>query len=95
MRDPIETVSDLTALEHLDINAQDRMGRTILHYAALDGAIVTAKYLLQREADPEICDADGNNVFQLALLGGQVSFGARHIPHPERSVQFNQHCIVI
>jgi len=70
--EPVEIVSDLFDAVHPAVNARDAFGRTALHYAALNGAIVTAKYLLQRGADANIEDKDGNDVFQLAIVGGQV-----------------------
>lgn len=75
-RDPIEVVSDLQTVRGISINVADKWKRTPLHYAAMDGSIVTSKILLQHGGQAHARDCDDNDVFQLALLGAQVRLGS-------------------
>ncbi|EGD75621.1 hypothetical protein PTSG_06688 [Salpingoeca rosetta] len=79
--DPIEIVSDICSLETLDLDVADTYGRTPLHYASLYGAILSARYLIKRGADPNKEDQDGNTALQLALIGHQVNYAALLLDH--------------
>ncbi len=48
------------------INGLDKMGRTILHYAAISGEMNSCIYFLQNGANREITDSNGDSSFSLA-----------------------------
>lgn len=73
-RDPIELVSDMCALDGLVVDHVDKYGWSPLHYAARCGAIISTRYLLQRGADINRPNGDGNTPLQLALLGRHVNY---------------------
>eukprot|EP00043_Microstomoeca_roanoka_P020328 m.244374 g.244374 ORF g.244374 m.244374 type:complete len:1483 (+) comp17147_c7_seq2:978-5426(+) len=79
--DPIEIVSDICSLEGLQLDLADVFGRTPLHYASLSGAILTARYLIKRGAQPNKEDRDHNSALQLALIGHQVNYAALLLDH--------------
>lgn len=66
--DPIETVSSLCEFD-LKINIADSWGNTPLHYAAQRGSTISSLYLIQRGADLEAKNEDGNTPLGLGLLG--------------------------
>jgi hypothetical protein len=51
------------------VEVPDVFGRSAVHYAAMLGAQICAKYLLQRGASLHSTDENGNQPFQHALLG--------------------------
>ena len=65
----------------LDLDVPDKFGRTPLHYASVYGAILTARYLIKRGADPNREDGDKNTALQLALIGHQVNYAALLLDH--------------
>ena len=60
----IHAIQDLV-LRGFDINQRDRNGRTLLHFAALNGNIYRVRDLLALNADPSICDNNGNRPQQV------------------------------
>ena len=60
----IYAIQDLVEVG-FDINQRDRNGRTLLHFAALDGDIYRVRDLLALNADPSIRDNDGNRPQQV------------------------------
>ncbi|KAG2374682.1 hypothetical protein C9374_010426 [Naegleria lovaniensis] len=72
--DPIELVSDMCNFEGLEMDIVDHMSRSPLHYAALRGATISSIFLIQRGAELNRKDEDGNTVTNLALLSSKVDF---------------------
>jgi len=66
--DPIETISSLCAIDGILLDEPDVFGKAPLHYAALRGATISSLYLLQRGADIERADVDGNTPLGLCVL---------------------------
>ncbi len=56
----------LLSVPKININYQDRFGRTVLHYAALNGLFELAEELLRMNADTSIKDDEGNTAAMLA-----------------------------
>lgn len=79
--DPIEMVSNLCAVDGIDVDVADAAGRTPLMHAALAGAVISTRYLLQRGADVTKRDLCGNSAFGLALLRGHVNYAVLLINH--------------
>ena len=65
--DPIEAVSLLCAKSSLDIDVPDKWLKTPLHYAAQRAALVSTFYLLERDANLESTDINGNTALGIAL----------------------------
>lgn len=61
----------MLAIEDLDLNIQDKWGKTPLHYACRHGSTMSAIYMLQRKADLNIKDIFGNKPLGIALLYSQ------------------------
>mmetsp|Transcript_25459 Transcript_25459/g.44294 ORF Transcript_25459/g.44294 Transcript_25459/m.44294 type:complete len:698 (-) Transcript_25459:62-2155(-) len=62
----------LLKYEAVVIDSRDRLGRTALHIAALNGASECISLLLQREANPEIKDFSGRLAVEWAIELDQV-----------------------
>ncbi len=56
--------------EGVNINAKNKSGRTILHYAAGGGHPGMVQFLLQKGADAKIVDNEGYNALDCALQRG-------------------------
>lgn len=67
-RDPIEIVSNMLAIEDLQLNVADKWGKTPLHYACQYGSNISALYMIQRGADFKIKDIFGNSSLGVSLL---------------------------
>ncbi|KAJ3055438.1 hypothetical protein HK097_010471 [Rhizophlyctis rosea] len=72
--DPIEVLSWLVELPAIQLDSKDKFGRTPLHYAARLGAFTSSSYLLERGANIEGADGDGNTPLQVALLYRHIDF---------------------
>jgi ankyrin repeat protein len=58
-------------LEHgADINAQNQIGRTPLHWASIKGALEVVRLLLEHGSDVEVEDYDGKTALEFAADGG-------------------------
>jgi len=64
--DPIETISSLTVLPGIDVNAKDASGVTALHLAAIRGASISCLKLLKAGAKSED-EFQGNTALGLAM----------------------------
>ena len=53
-------IFDWTLANGADVNFQDRIGYTALHFAAQNNSFEYAKLLIDNGADPNILDAHGN-----------------------------------
>lgn len=60
------------ARQIIDINAQDRYGKTALHRAIEDGDIEEVERLLQRGAKIDILDANNNTAVSLAVENPRI-----------------------
>lgn len=61
-------------LEHLDINAKDRLGVTALHYlATIDNSIEVFKLMVSKGADVTVKDKENNTVIHYAIKHKNVS----------------------
>jgi len=67
-RDPIEIVSNMLAINDLELNKQDKYEKTPLHYACQHGASISALYMIQRGADFKLKDIFGNSPLGISLL---------------------------
>ncbi|CAK0762960.1 conserved hypothetical protein [uncultured Gammaproteobacteria bacterium] len=63
------SVADLFLRADGDINAQDKEGRTLLHFAAFQGNKESIRYLLDHGARRDIKDTDGKTAYDHALHG--------------------------
>ena len=63
----LETVMLLTKVLTLDINKQDKYGRTALHYAAVQVLPQMVKYLINEGADWSVKDKDAETALEYAL----------------------------
>lgn len=52
-----------------DVNGQDEKGQTVLHHAAIEGHAGFIAQLLERDADPQICDYKGMIPLFYAIIG--------------------------
>jgi ankyrin repeat protein/predicted DNA-binding WGR domain protein len=68
--DPIESVNSLLAKKNLKVDEQDIFGNTPLMYAAQRGALVSALYLIDREADIDARNLEGNSILAVAMISG-------------------------
>jgi ankyrin repeat protein/predicted DNA-binding WGR domain protein len=68
--DPIETVSNIISREHVAVDVRDKWGNTPLNYAAQRGAVISALYLMNHEANINNVNADGNTPLHECLLNG-------------------------
>ncbi|XP_046451149.1 serine/threonine-protein phosphatase 6 regulatory ankyrin repeat subunit B-like [Daphnia pulex] len=68
----LATTTDIISLilkgSLVDINSRDVSGMTALHYATGASNIITARYLLEKGADPTIRDKNEVSPFQLAAM---------------------------
>jgi len=65
--DPVETVTSLLGIPECDHGAKDKWNDTPLHYAAQSGATICTIYLLNRGAEKDAKDNDGNTPLALAM----------------------------
>lgn len=63
----LDSVVRIMLIRGADPDAQDRAGRTLLHFAAATGRTDMLKTLLDRKANPDIRDAKGNAPLHLAI----------------------------
>lgn len=63
----LESAVRIMLIRGADPDAQDRAGRTLLHFAAATGRTELAEYLLDRKANPDIADAKGVSPLHLAI----------------------------
>ncbi len=68
--DPVETVTSLSAVPNIDLDAKDRRGRRPLHYAAQHGAYICILLMIKNQITLDEGDADGNTPLALALANG-------------------------
>ena len=50
------------------VNATDIQGRTALHIAVMSGSLAAVKCLLNKGADPTLCDRNGHNTLHYAVI---------------------------
>lgn len=61
----------------VNLNAVDRRGRDLLHYAAQSGDVEKCRYLVERGGlDPLRADADGLTPYELSRIGGHAALEA-------------------
>ena len=78
----IEAVSNICSLNpRIEVDVADCSGQTPLALAAKEGAIITARYLLQRGANVNVRDAMGNSPLAHALINGHANFAVVLIEH--------------
>jgi ankyrin repeat protein/predicted DNA-binding WGR domain protein len=70
MVDPIESVNSLLSKKNLKVDEQDIFGNSPLMYAAQRGSLVSALYLIDREADLDAVNMEGNSVLAVAMIAG-------------------------
>jgi ankyrin repeat protein/predicted DNA-binding WGR domain protein len=70
MVDPIESVNSLLAKKNLRVDEPDIFGNSPLVYAAQRGSLVSALYLIDREADLDAVNLEGNSVLAVAMIAG-------------------------
>jgi len=73
-QEPIELCSDMVNLENIKINHKDKFGKTALHYAAKQGFTISSTYLLQRGAELNAKDNNGNTALVLSLLANHMDY---------------------
>ena len=61
-----DLIWDIEEFAHVDVNAQDKDGRTALHIAAETGYVDAAQWLLDRGANFLLCDKYGKNSAHVA-----------------------------
>jgi ankyrin repeat protein len=69
----LDTMRELITNEvdkSIDINEQDRSGTTVLHWAVRRWYFDLAKLALQKDAEPNIKDVDGNSPLHIASHSG-------------------------
>ncbi|KAM9979763.1 hypothetical protein ACTFIZ_006024 [Dictyostelium cf. discoideum] len=66
--DPVQVVSSLCSFETIQIDKPDKFGRSPLFYACQHGSTVSALLLIQRKADINRVDEDGNTPLAITLL---------------------------
>ena len=66
--DPIESVNSLLAKKNLKVDEKDVFGNTPLMYAAQRGSLVSALYLIDKQADINSINIEGNNVLSVAMI---------------------------
>ncbi len=54
-----------------NVNAQDNLGKSAMHYAALEGQTTILEILLSRNADPNIVDCNGNTPLHITATCNQ------------------------
>jgi ankyrin repeat protein/predicted DNA-binding WGR domain protein len=72
--DPIESVSSACALEIIDLNIQDLWRKTPLHYAAQRGALTSTMFMLNKGADLELEDEEGNTALGISIKEGHANY---------------------
>ena len=68
--DPIETVSNIISRNNVAVDVRDKWGNTPLNYAAQRGAVISALYLMNHQADINNVNCDGNTPLHECLLHG-------------------------
>ncbi|KAN0029742.1 hypothetical protein ACTA71_007878 [Dictyostelium dimigraforme] len=66
--DPVQVVSSLCSFESILIDKPDKFGRSPLFYACQHGSTVSSLLLIQRKADINRVDEDGNTPLAITLL---------------------------
>lgn len=66
----METARMLLSNDHVRLNQVDRLGRTALHYAALNGMDEIVQLLIDKGADTTVLDRKNVSPIQFALRGG-------------------------
>ena len=66
-----ELTNQLLENKDIDLNVIDNCGKTILHHPNIENNEELAINLLEKGADPTICDKDGNNFLLKAALKGK------------------------
>lgn len=72
--DPIESVSSACALQEIQLDIQDQWKKTPLHYAAQRGALTSSMFMLNKGADLEIEDIDGNTPLAISIKEGHANY---------------------
>ncbi|HCS23524.1 MAG TPA: ankyrin repeat domain-containing protein [Alphaproteobacteria bacterium] len=63
----LESAARIMLIRGADPDAQDRAGRTLMHFAAAAGRAELLEYLLDRKANPDIRDGKGQAPLHLAI----------------------------
>jgi ankyrin repeat protein len=88
----IESVSNICSLiPGIEVGIPDLEASTPLILAAKQGAVISARFLLQRGANPNIVDAQGNSPLAHALINNHSSFALMLI---DNGVQVRQETVV-
>lgn len=66
--DPVESINSLLMSKNLELNQKDIFGFTPLMYAAQRGSLVCSLYLLEKGADINIKNLEGNNAFNISMI---------------------------
>ena len=66
--DPIESVNSLLSKKNLRVDEPDVLGNTPLMYASQRGSLVSALYLVDKEADLNLKNIEGNNSLAIAMI---------------------------
>ncbi|EAS02069.2 WGR domain protein (macronuclear) [Tetrahymena thermophila SB210] len=65
--DPFETVSSLCNQSNIKIDVKDNLGKTPLHYAAQKNSTISVIYMIEKKANIDIEDANGNTPLAVAF----------------------------
>ncbi len=68
----VNVTKDILKTGKIDLNATDKDGWTLLHYAAHDDHLDKVKYLVEEGADFEIKDKNGKSPLHLAAMYGHL-----------------------
>jgi ankyrin repeat protein len=60
-------------MKHMDVNAEDGLMSTPLHWAAISASLLSMIYLLAMKAEPNRQDAEGLTPLHLSIKASQIN----------------------